>query len=94
MSVRTRIVATMAALLLAIASVGAVSARNGNLTTGTTFNVFNDGSPSSGEQVVVTRQATWKGNNWNEQCTKTDADTCVGSVTYVREYAGAPWLVQ
>lgn len=81
------------AALLALAG-GAVTARNPDVSTGTTFWVYSaDGSPDLGEQVVVTRQANWGKQAYVELCTKVSADVCEGQSYYLyqRAYAGAPW---
>lgn len=94
MSTRTRVVATVAAALLVLASVGAVGAKT--LTVMPSFSVFYGGTTAEGDQVVVTRQLSWKGNNSpDDVCVKNvDPDHCDGGYhDYSRLYAGAPWVI-
>lgn len=91
---RLRLIATVVATTaLVAASVATVSART--LTTLPTFSVFLNGASSEGDQVIVTRQLTWKSASPDETCVKdVDPDHCNGSAhDYSRLYAGAPWVI-
>lgn len=102
MSIRTRLVATLAAALLVIASVGAVSAKTPPVSKGdATFSVYYSNSADGKDYFTVTKQTSWKGNGTSITCAKStdpalhdfQCDTISGGswTYYLRDAIGSPW---